>query len=368
MKVGILTSSRADFGIYVPLLIELQKDGFFEIQIIAFGTHLSENHGYTLHEIEEAGFDQIHKIKSMPSGDSSAAIAASMGETLGLFSKFWNEHSFDLVFALGDRFEMFAAVSAASPFGIQIAHLHAGETTLGAIDNGYRHAISLFSKYLFVSTEAYKERAKEIVGNEVAIYNVGALSIDNLNEIDFLTTNKFLTKFKIDLSLPTVLSTFHPETIDFQRNKDYVRELILAFEKIMDEYQILITLPNADTMGAVIREELLKFGEKHQKVKIVESLGMHGYLSAMKHSAFLLGNSSSGFVEASFFPKFVINLGKRQEGRIESSNIFTVPFKVEEILNAVAHFKSLKKLDGTKVYGKGNTAHKIVKILKNMYD
>ena len=180
MKIGILTSSRADFGIYYPLLKELKYDNFFEMEIIVFGTHLSEKFGLTKNEIFKAGFDVSHEIFTLPDSDSSLDIAISIGKSIEQFAQFWAEHSYDLVFALGDRYEMFAAVTAASPFNQAFAHIHAGETTLGAVDNMYRHAISLMSDYLFVSTEEYKTRAAQIKGDDKNIFNVGALSIDNL--------------------------------------------------------------------------------------------------------------------------------------------------------------------------------------------
>lgn len=368
MKIGVLTSSRADFGIYLPLLNALEKESFFDLQIIAFGTHLSEYHGYTLSEIEEAGFSSIHKIKTAPSADTPAAIAESMGLTMHLFASFWEKNRFDLVFALGDRYEMFAAISASSPFNINIAHIHGGETTLGAIDNAYRHSISLFSKYIFVSTESYALRAKAIVQDEAVILNVGALSIDNLCKIDFLDKSTFKEKYNIDLAIPTVLSTFHPETIAYEKNQEYIKEFLDALNVLREDYQIVLTLPNADTMGNLVREAIFDRFSQDSRVHIVESFGMLGYLSCMKHCSFLLGNTSSGFVEASYFPKYVINVGDRQKGRFITDNIINCPIKKEKIIHAVKHLNASGNLTNTFPYGKGDTAKRIVEILKREYE
>ncbi len=365
-KIGVLTSSRADFGIYLPLLKKLKEDSFFELEIIAFGTHTSKKHGETVYEIKSYNFKTIHQLQTVPQSDSPKDITKSMGETYKVFADFWSENNYDIVFALGDRYEMFSAVSAGSLFNINFAHLHAGETTLGAVDNAYRHSISLFSKYLFVSTDEYKKRAEQIVEKSVNVYNVGALSIDNLKHINFLSMDEFKAKFNINLNQPTILSTFHPETVSFEKNETYINELLNSFEILKNNYQIVITLPNTDTMGQMIRDKILNFGKKYPEIKIIESFGMLGYLSCMKHCSFLLGNTSSGFVEATFFPKYVINLGNRQKGRIETKNILTTPITKQQILNAVKTVENSKPLHNLNVYGEGDSANKILSILKTV--
>ncbi len=367
IKVGVLTSSRADFGIYLPLLLKMQEDSFFELEIIAFGTHLSKNHGYTLSEIESYNLNIPHKLDTIPHEDSPLDISKSMGDTTTIFSEFWNDNKFDLVFALGDRYEMFSAVIAASPFNIKIAHLHAGETTLGAIDNAYRHGISLLSKILFVSHEDYKTRAYEIVNEEANIFNVGALSIDNLSKVKFLSKKDFLTKFNIDLNIPTILSTFHPETISFEKNEIFAKELMDTFNDLSEQYQIVITMPNSDTMGNKVREIIINQSKGNNNIKLIESFGMLGYLSCMKHCQFMLGNTSSGFIEANYFPKYVINIGDRQKGRIITENIISTSIDKKNILEAVNLIDKKPTLTYKGVYGDGNAADKIIKILKEEY-
>lgn len=366
MKIGVLTSSRADFGIYLPLLKAMQKDSFFELEIIAFGSHLSKKHGYTITEIEKHNFPKIHLLETIPNSDSAKDISKSIGETIIIFSKFWNNNKFDLVICLGDRYEMFAAVSSGTPFNINFAHIHAGETTLGAIDNAYRHSISLFSKYLFVSTEKYKNRAESIVEKNVKVYNVGALSIDNLLKTNYLSIADFKEKYDIDLSQPTILSTFHPETVSFEKNEIYIKELLNSFDVLKEKYQIVITMPNTDTMGQLIRDEIIKYQKRNPEIKIVESFGMLGYLSCIKHCSFLLGNTSSGFVEAAFSPKFVVNLGERQKGRIETKNIITTPITKKHILKVVDEIEKKAIPIKENFYGNGTTATQIIEILKKL--
>jgi GDP/UDP-N,N'-diacetylbacillosamine 2-epimerase (hydrolysing) len=366
MKIGVLTSSRADYSIYYPLLLELQKDEAFELEVVAFGTHLSNFHGYTVEQIERDGFKVPHKIESMILGDSTEAIASAMGLTMTKFASFWAvSNHYDVVFALGDRYEMFAAVSASLPFGIPIAHIHGGETTLGAIDDALRHAITHISKFHFTSTEQYKERVISLKGTAEHVYNVGALSIDNLSRLKLFSPEEFRVKFGIDLLKPSILITFHPETVSFHKNAEYTDELIAALQELK-QYQLIITMPNADTAGSMIREKLNRFIAANPNAIGVESFGTVGYLSCMKYCSFMLGNTSSGFVEASHFPKWVINLGERQLGRIETENIITVPIIKANILDAVRKVEKSADLSPGLTYGTGETASSIVKILRRI--
>lgn len=363
MKIAVLTSSRADYSIYLPLLKELRSQKEFQLDIIAFGTHVSRQFGYTVKHIEEDGFNVKYKIESLVMGDSPEAVAAGMGLTTTRFSSIWGRESYDLVFTLGDRFEMFAAAASAVPFNVRMAHISGGETTLGAIDNVFRHSLTLMSNLHFTSTEEYRKKVISLTGSEKGVYNVGALSIDNLKHTALYSIEEFKARFGIDLANPTILITFHPETVSFEQNEHYVTELIAALEQCND-HQLLITMPNADTSGNMVRERLMEFIDKTGNAFGVESLGTIGYLSCMKHCSFMLGNTSSGFVEASFFPKYVINIGNRQKGRIVTPNIINCAIRKEDILEAIAKVKISETLSPITVYGDGTAAKKIVNILK----
>jgi len=365
MKIAVLTSSRADYGIYVPLLHALQQDPYFELELVAFGAHLQERFGTTINEIIADGFEVKHRVQTDLTGDQPHDIARQMAHVMRVFGDFWASDKWDLVIALGDRYEMFAAVAASVPYNLKIAHIHGGETTLGAIDNVFRHCITSMSKYHFATTEAYRQRVVQITGSDEHVYNVGALSIDNLQHTTLLTKDEFNSKFDIDLALPTILITFHPETVSYQQNEAYAHELVAALDKI-EGYQLIITMPNADTMGQKVREVLFQFIDSHAEVKWVESFGRVGYLTCMKYCSFLLGNTSSGFVEASFFPKFVINLGQRQQGRLRTAHIVDTPINQEAILDAVARIKNAEEAPPIDAYGTGQAAEQIVSILKQI--
>ncbi len=363
MKVGILTSSRADFGIYLPLLKKMQSDPFFDMDIISFGTHLSKRHGYTVDQISAEGFSVNYMLETTPENDTPMDISRSIGHTVEKFSDFWKSNQFDLIFALGDRYEMFAAVTATIPFNIKIAHLHGGETTLGAIDNVFRHSITLMSTLHFASTKDYKNRIIEIKGSAKGVYYVGALSMDNLNNMKLLSIEEFKSKFNIDLSTPTILFTFHPETVSFEKNTIYILEIIAALETIKN-FQIVITMPNADTMGNIIRKELIKFIGKTDYAVGVENFGTLGYLSCMKHCSLMMGNTSSGLIEASYFSKPVINLGNRQDGRLRTSNVVDCEINKDSIINAFESIDIKKVPCENNIFGNGNTADMIINILK----
>lgn len=365
MKISVLTSSRADYSIYLPLLKELRQDDFFQLDLIVFGTHLSQEHGFTIQNIINDNFNISLKIETMPLGDAAIDISKSIGDTITKFSEVWKNDKSNLIIALGDRFEMFAACIAALPFGKKIAHIHGGETTLGAIDDSLRHSITLMSQIHFVTTDIYAKKINELKGGENGIHDVGALSIDNLKNLSLLTIEEFKEKFNIDLSIPTILITFHPETIDFEKNGNHIREIINSLNSV-EGFQFVFTMPNADTMGKVVRDVILDYVNKTVNTIAVESFGTLGYLSCMKHCAFLLGNTSSGFVEASFFPKYVINLGERQKGRIRTSNIKQCIINKESILNAINEYPQFDPTQKIDIYGEGNTAKKIVTVLKNI--
>ena len=366
VKIGLLTSSRADYSIYYPLIKALNLLPNSSTEIIAFGTHLSEEYGYTVNQILSDGFDVPHRINNCYAiGDSPSDIANAMGNTMLEFSKFWESNQFDLVFCLGDRYEMFAAVAASVPFQVKIAHLYGGEKTEGAIDDCLRHALSLMSKYHFAACEAYKNRVIELTSNADNVFNFGHLSIDNLERLNLLSTEDLKIKTGVDFALPTILCTFHPETVNYEANACYAQEICDAFSELND-FQILITMPNSDTGGAIIRSSFETLAKNNTQIFTTENLGTIGYLSAMKHCKIMVGNTSSGFVEASYFPTTVINLGERQTGRIITPNIFNTTISKQQIIDAVRN-NCNNTYENTKIqiYGIGNTADLICNELQN---
>jgi len=369
MKIAVLTSSRADYGIYQPLLRRLENDSYFELELIVFGTHLSRQHGYTVDQIRKDGFTITAEVESLLLGDTEEAISTAMALTSMKFAGLWNsvKDKYDLVFCLGDRYEMFAAVSSSIPYNIPFAHIHGGEKTLGAMDNTFRHCLTQMCRYHFVTTEKYAQRVKELLENEEKnnVFHVGSLSLDNLDDIELFDKNQFQKKYGIDLSNPSILFTWHPETIETTKNLDDLNQILSALDELQN-YQVIITLPNADTMSDQLRQNLLAYVNKNSSRTItVNSFGTQGYFSCMQHVRFMMGNSSSGIIEAASFKKFVINIGKRQKGREFGENVLHVPADKEKILNTVELIEISDSPESDNIYWNGGASDKIIHILKN---
>lgn len=364
MRITVLTSSRADLGIQLPLLRALQADPFFDLRVVAFGSHGDRRFGHTLDEVEASGIGPVSVLPPVLEHDDSAGVAAAMGATLLQFSTFWRDHPTDMIVALGDRYEMFAAVAAALPFGLPVAHLHGGETTLGAIDNALRHSITHMAALHFTCAEPYRKRVVELTGSTAHVYDTGALGYDNLRRMELLSVPAIRERYGVDLADPTVLITFHPETAAHQDEAVQWERFSGALHRLAGRYRLLVTLPNADTHGLRLRERWKAFLRDMPSATGVDSLGSLGYLSCMRHCAFMLGNSSSGYVEASFFPKHVIDVGERQSGRIVTPNIHRCAIDTDAILAAVSTVERSALPEGTRIYGDGHAAERMVDLLK----
>lgn len=364
MKIGVLTSSRADYGVYLPLLLKFKNDPFFKLEIIAFGTHMSKFHGYTLQNILDDTFSKIHCISSLISNDDQNSIATSYGLTVLKFADFWNNNQFDFVLCLGDRFEMSAAVQAGIPSRVKFIHLYGGETTLGAIDNIYRHQITLASEIHFTATNDYKKKVKNVLGFNKNIYSVGSLSLEGIEYFQPLEKIFFYEKFKIPNN-DFALVTFHPETISVDDNLYFANEMKKALELALKFLNLVVTMPNADTLGSCYREKLIELKAANpNRVILIENFGKVNYFSAMYYSKLLVGNTSSGIIEAASFGKYVINVGNRQKGRAQSKNIFDADFNSSDILFKIN--KAIKSVNftGENIYFKTETANNIIKVIK----
>ena len=223
------------------------------------------------------------------------------------------------------------------------------------------------SKFHFVSTEAFTKKVKDFIETEEKlVYNVGSLSLENLNNLPFLSLEAFYEKWHINLKENTILFTIHPETIDFESNEKYCSEITEALEQLAKDYQIVITMPNADTNGIIFRNSFEKLAENNKQIKIIENFGTQSYFTCMKYAKLLIGNTSSGIVEAASFQKYVLNIGDRQKGRLSSKNVIHLPFKADEIVSKAKKYLT-KTYDGENIYFQAKPSHKIITILKKNY-
>ena len=325
--------------------------------------HLEKKYGNTINEIINEGFISIIKITGILNDDSKLDTAISYSTIAQNFSKFWNKNNFDYVFCLGDRFEMSAAVQAGISFEVKFVHIHGGETSLGSIDNIYRNQISLVSKIHFTANEIFSKRLTELLGTSKNIETVGSLSLDGLDLMKIIKWKKVCKSYDIP-SQNFVLTTFHPETVNLNNNILFIKELEKSLLKLSSYINLVITFPNADTLGNLYRNMYIKLKDKVPgKIFLVKSFGRSNFFSAMQASSFILGNSSSGIIEAASFKKYVINVGDRQKGRLKSKNIIDVPFDYEKIINACKKFIKPKIYKGKNEYYKSNSSKRILDYL-----
>ncbi|MBK5240793.1 UDP-N-acetylglucosamine 2-epimerase [Clostridium sp.] len=366
-KICIVTSTRAEYGLLKPLMVTIKKEKKYELQIIATGMHLSPEFGYTYKLIEEDGFIITESVEILLSSDSAIGIAKSMGLATISFAEVFNRLKPDIIIILGDRYEMFSVCSAAVVCRIPIAHLHGGETTEGAFDEAFRHSITKMSHLHFASTEEYRKRIIQLGEDPSRVFNVGAIGVENILTLDLLNKKDLEKQIDFILDKPYGLVTFHPVTLENNTSKEQFLELLNAMDERKD-MKFIITKANSDTDGRVINKLIDEYETKNRdRIKAFISMGAFRYLSAMKHCSCVIGNSSSGIIEAPTFRIPTINIGDRQKGRIQAKSIINcIPTKEdighglnraisEDFLNSVKNMKN--------PYGNGNTVDNIYDII-----
>ena len=370
-KICIVTGSRAEYGLMYWLMKEIQKDPDLELQIIATGMHLSPEFGLTYKLIEEDGFTINEKVEMLLSSDTPVAIAKSMGlGTIG-FADTLERLKPDIMIVLGDRYESFAACVAAMPARIPIAHLHGGEATEGLIDEALRHAITKMAHIHFVATEKYSRRVLQMGERPEKVFCFGALGLDNIIYLKLLDQKEFEKSVGFELGTKNILITFHPVTLEKDSAGPQFGELLAALEKFKEDTKFIFTKPNADTEGRIIIKMINDFAEKNSGRTIAfDSLGQTKYLSALKYMDMVVGNSSSGLIEAPSFKIPTINIGNRQKGRIQAQTVISCDAKRESIIEAINKGFSKEFRDSIKdvvnPYGVGGSSSRIKDTLKKI--
>lgn len=367
--IGVVTTSRADYGIYLPILRRIKAEPELKLHLYVTGMHLSPEFGYTVDQIVADGFTVDTRVEMLLSGDTPGVISKSMGiGTMG-FAQAFSQFKPDILVVLGDRYEMFSAALAALPFKIPLAHIHGGEVTQGAIDDALRHAMTKLSHLHFVSTEVYKQRVIQMGESPWRVTISGAPGLDNLKQMKLLSRQEFSDRYQIPLDEPFLLVTYHPVTLEYENTAQQIGELLAALDQV--GYPVVFTLPNADTNGRVIIDNIRQYQQTHaNNAYIVENFGTQGYFSCMAYAAAMVGNSSSGIVEAASFKLPVVNIGSRQKGRAQAANVCDVDYSQEAILAGIkrvlapAFRQTLLGLENP--YGDGESAERIVRVLQTV--
>jgi len=370
-KICVITGTRAEYGLLYWIIKGIQDDPKLQLQLIVTGMHLSPEFGLTVKEIEKDGFPIAAKVEMLLSSDTEAAISTSMGIGMIGFAKAYERLKPDILLVLGDRFEILSAVAAAVPFRIPVAHIHGGEATEGAMDELFRHAITKMSHIHFPSTQMYANKIMQMGEAPNRIFCFGAPGLDNIYRLDLLGKKALLRELGLPANKKIGVITCHSTTLDMNSAELNMSEILRAVQAFKDIYWVF-TMPNADTGGRVIAGLANTFVKNNPAVcKAFISLGRVLYLSLLKHAAVMIGNSSSGLIEAPSFKLPVVNIGKRQLGRIRGNNVIDVAeCKKENIVKAVntaisAEFRrSLRGMNNP--YGEGKASKKIVESLKTI--
>lgn len=365
-KICVVTGSRAEYGLLRWLMESIRQASNLELQIVATGMHLSPEFGLTYRAMEADGFQIDFKVEMLLSSDTPSGIAKSMGLGMIGFADAYAQLRPDIVFLVGDRFEVLAAASAALVACIPVAHAHGGEVTEGAIDESIRHAVTKMSHLHFVAAEEYRRRVIQLGENADHVYNVGALGLDNLAHLPLLDRGALEQSLGFPLGRRNLLVTFHPVTLDPQGSQQEMAELLGALAEL-EETNLVFTLPNADTGGRALIDMVNEFVERHPKARAYASLGQQRYLSCMRYFDGVVGNSSSGIIEAPAFRIGTVNIGTRQKGRLRAASVIDCPAERQAITSALRRLQSdefRRSLAAvTNPYGRGGAAERIADVL-----
>ncbi len=371
-RIGVITGTRAEYGLLKPLIQKISKDTSLELQLYVTAMHLSPEFGMTVNEIYEDGYPISKKIETLMSSDTGVGVLKSMGLTLISFSEAFNELQPDLVIVLGDRTEVFAAATAAYMLGIPLAHIHGGEVTEGAYDEAIRHSVTKMSYLHFTSTNDYKKRVIQLGEDPKRVFNVGAIGLDSIKELKTLSKEKFEESIDFKLDKYSFLVTFHPVTLEDETSKIHFSNLIEALD-VFENTTIIFTKPNADKGG----RELIKMIDDYvlknpTKALAFTSLGQIRYLSALQFVSIVIGNSSSGIIETPSYKTPTVNIGDRQKGRVMAKNIINCNPISEEIKKAIQLGMSEKFKNNLtneiSPYGNGTSSQKIIDVIKKVSD
>lgn len=359
--IAIITGTRAEYGLLRPLMSLLKSDDSIDFRLIACAAHLSPEFGLTRNQIVEDGFVVDEDVEMLLSADTPSAIAKAVGLGCIGFADAFRRISPDLIVVLGDRFEILAAVQAALFARIPVAHLHGGELTEGAIDDAIRHAVTKMSHLHFVAAEAYRDRVIQMGENPSGVFNVGAIGLDAIRGLKPEPLDGLQERFGIPADKPFLMVSWHPETLSGQSARDAFRELVAALDS-RDEF-VVMSYPNADQGSRDVVFEMESFAARRRGVLLVKNFGQQAYLNIMSYASAIVGNSSSGIIEAPSLGIPTVNIGDRQKGRLRAASVVDCNANTTSILTALDRVSTplFQEMAARKVnpYGDGRTATRI---------
>jgi GDP/UDP-N,N'-diacetylbacillosamine 2-epimerase (hydrolysing) len=366
-KICVYTSTRAEYGLLKGVLRKIDTEPSLQLQILASGMHLSPEFGMTIQEIRVDGFEPDEAIEILLSSDTSSAICKSMGIAMIGYGEALQRLKPNMVVVLGDRFETFCMAASAQVCRVPLAHIHGGETTEGAIDEAFRHSITKMSHLHFASCEAYRQRIIQLGEDPDRVFNVGALGVENIRRILLMERSTVGESIGFNLERPYFLVTFHPVTLEKDTSEGQIQSLLDALDAF-PEYNVIFTKANADTDGRVINRLIDEYAERQPgRCLAIASLGSLRYLSAMKYASAVIGNSSSGIVEAPSFKITTVNIGDRQKGRLRENSVVDCEPSAASIETAIrkgissGFQRTLKNTENP--YEKEGTAEHIVSVI-----
>lgn len=367
-KICIVTGTRAEYGLLRGVIAGVQRAPGLVLQLLATGMHLSPEFGMTYREIEADGWPVDAKVEMLVSADTASGVAKSMGLGLIGFGDAFARLEPDLIVLLGDRFEIFAAAAAALVAGIPVAHLHGGEITEGAYDESLRHAITKMSHLHFVAAAEYRQRVIQLGEQPERVFLVGGLGVDAIQQLQLLDRPALEASLDFSLGARNLLITFHPITLEAHGSEPQMAELLAALDSLMDTH-LIFTMPNADNGSRALARMIDEFVSGHPQARVYTSLGQLRYLSCLKLVDGVVGNSSSGLIEAPSLGTGTVNIGDRQRGRLKAASVIDCVPQRAAILAAIQtlYTPGFKGLMQTVVnpYGQGGAAEKIVQVLQH---
>jgi GDP/UDP-N,N'-diacetylbacillosamine 2-epimerase (hydrolysing) len=366
-RVCVVTGSRAEYGLLRLLMEAIRKSPTLELQVVATGMHLSPEFGLTYRAIEEDGFRIDRKVEMLLSSDTPSGVAKSMGLGLIGFGDVLEQLHPDLVVVLGDRFEILAAATAAVVARIPIAHIHGGETTEGAFDDAIRHSLTKMSHLHFVANDEYRRRVIQLGEQPERVFTVGGLGIDAIGNLQLLDRAAVEKALELDFGKKNLLVTFHPVTLEASTSAQQMTELLAALSALRDT-NLVFTMPNADTDGRQLFGMIRDFVAAHRNARAYTSLGQLLYLSCLKEVDGVVGNSSSGLIEAPSLKKGTVNIGDRQKGRLRAASVIDCKPERTSIASAIAKLYSAEFQGGLasvdNPYGNAGASGRIVRIIE----